>query len=100
MYINKCLCKIQEQKEVPVWCTGPFRALVLSIDSSLLDHLCAVILTGWNGKIYYFINDVHLHFYKCHIQILVMPKKLNKNNFRNVAMKSVIHACLVGLEWI
>jgi hypothetical protein len=26
--IDKCQYEIQEQKEVPVWYTGPFRALV------------------------------------------------------------------------
>jgi hypothetical protein len=29
-YIDKCRYEIKEQKEVPVWYTGPFRALVLS----------------------------------------------------------------------
>jgi hypothetical protein len=27
LYIDKCRCEIQEQKEVPVWYTGLFRAL-------------------------------------------------------------------------
>jgi hypothetical protein len=27
IHTDKCLCEIQEQKEVPVWYTGPFLAL-------------------------------------------------------------------------
>jgi hypothetical protein len=32
IYTDKCRYEVQEQKEVPVWYTGPFRAL-LSADS-------------------------------------------------------------------
>jgi uncharacterized membrane-anchored protein YitT (DUF2179 family) len=30
VYIDKCRYEIQEQKEVPVWYTGPFRELLVS----------------------------------------------------------------------
>jgi hypothetical protein len=30
VYIRKCRYEIQEPKEVPVWYTGPFQALIYS----------------------------------------------------------------------
>jgi hypothetical protein len=31
VYIDKCQYEIQEQKKVPVWYTGPFQALLLTL---------------------------------------------------------------------